>query len=62
MNDMRNAVRVFTIIFLLIVNTVTDQLPSSIYVVPVNQNLEQRTAPTIQSRLPPAVLGEALQN
>ena len=57
MNDMRNAVRVFTIIFLLlIVNTLTDQLPSSIYVAPVNHNLEQSssddTKPSCAERSP----------
>ena len=48
--------------FLLIVNTLTDQLPSSINVVPLNHNVEQSadSGPTIQSPAP-AVLSEALQ-
>ena len=38
--------RVFTISFLLlIVNTITEQLPSSINVVPLNQNVEQSESP-----------------
>ena len=48
MNGMRNAARVFTMIFLLIVNTITDQLPTSINVVSVNQNLERERSRFIE--------------
>ena len=42
MNDIGNAVRVFTIIFVVDRKySITDQLPSSIYLLPVNHNLEQ---------------------